>query len=208
MNFNRIIIYLQKFGTWLAHFFFLYILWIVFTVMGLGLLGLFPATSAVFYVIYNWFNKHTDIKILPTFTYFFKEYFFKSNIIGFISVGIGLFLIFDLRVSLLLIQSPVLYYIILFLSIIFLVITLYIFTVFSRYELNIKDTFKQSFFIAIASPIETIAMIICLVLIILLYWIIPLLAFLFGPILPIFLFVWFAYQACIKVENKNQEIEE
>lgn len=203
MTLNNVIKKLFKFGIWLSNFMLLQLLWFLFTLVGLGVFGVFPATAAVYQVVYKWITHHTDISIYRTFKSYYKEYFIRSNIVGLIAVGFTLFLYLDLRISILYIQSLIFYYFILLVLFSFLIISLYLYTIQSRYSLSILNTFKQSFLIAFTSPLETLAMVISLIVILVLFWKLPFLAILVGIPLLIAPLVWFAYQACIKVEKKK-----
>lgn len=203
MTLSSLIEKLLKFGMWLSNFMLLQLLWIVFTIVGFGIFGIFPATAAVYQVVYKWITKHTDISIYQTFISYYKEYFKRSNIVGLITLGILLFLYLDLRISLIYIRSFIFHYFILLILFIVIIISLYLYTIQSRYSLNISNTFKQSFLIAFTSPLETLAMIVCVALVSMLLWQLPFLAILVGVPLLIAPLVWFTYQACIKIEKKK-----
>lgn len=78
-------------------FAYLQILWILFTVLGMGLLGVFPATYALFTVL----NEHEDLTAKRTFRLFYQTYsssFIKINKAGliwqvmFLLISINLFI--------------------------------------------------------------------------------------------------------------------
>src|SRR5699024_6062368 len=81
---------------------------------------------------------------------------------------------------------------------------LFLFPVFVRYELKTFYYLKQSFLIAIAQPLESIAMIFCLFCIYFLFSVIPLTLIFAGSSLFAFPISWLALQAFKKVEEKNQ----
>ena len=54
-------------GTWLARLMFLNALWFLFTFLGLGIFGIFPATASLVYIMYKWFDEDTEIPIFKTF---------------------------------------------------------------------------------------------------------------------------------------------
>lgn len=56
--------------------------WLVFTVLGLGVLGLFPATAALFYIARQWVLGEHDDPLIPLFASRFKAYFIKANMAG------------------------------------------------------------------------------------------------------------------------------
>ena len=67
---------------WVMKFTYVNILWITFSILGLFVLGLFPATTAMFAVIRKWVLKLPDIPTFKTFTSAYKKEFLKSNVIG------------------------------------------------------------------------------------------------------------------------------
>lgn len=191
------------FGNWLAKVMFLHLLWVVFTLLGLVVFGISPATAALFSVIHKWFDDHYEIPIFKNFYTVYKEQFLKSNGLGLILAGIGLFLYVDIKISQNMIQS---FYFHIFLLIIFffyVVVALYFFTIFSRYKLNFFYYFKQTFLIAIARPFESIAMIVSLVLLSYLFSYLPVLFVFAGAGITACPLVWFGYRACVQIEEKK-----
>lgn len=56
--------------------------WLVFTALGLGVLGLFPATAALFYIARQWVMGEQDGNLIPLFANRFRAYFIKANMAG------------------------------------------------------------------------------------------------------------------------------
>lgn len=81
---------------WIMRLAYLNILWGLFTVLGLIIIGFTPATIAMFTVFRKWLKKETEIEIFETFWSTYKEEFFKSNIFTIIIGTIGLILLVDL----------------------------------------------------------------------------------------------------------------
>ncbi len=135
------------------------LLWIFFSVIGLVIFTLFPATIAMFTVINKLINieENEDIKVLPIFWQSFRSEFFKANGYGIFFVVIGCFLYIDfiflkLHNEQLQILFPLLFLFIL----VFCVTLLFFFPVYVHYKLGYFQYLKQSFFIAMTSPVETI----------------------------------------------------
>jgi uncharacterized membrane protein YesL len=190
-------------GDWLAKMMYLHFLWVLFTVLGLGVFGVFPATIALFTVIQQWFKKEVDTPFFKGFYSVYKDQFLKSNTSGYTLVGIGAFLYLDMTISQTYIQS---FYIHLFLLIIFFVYLLtflYFFPVFARYRLNFFSYFKQSLFIAIARPPETLAMVICLFLLYYLFRFLPIAFFFVGSSIIAYPLAWFSFRSFLQIEQKK-----
>ncbi len=56
-----------RFAVWVTKFAYLNLLWIAFSLLGLGLFGLFPATAAMFAVVRKWINGEKDIPVFHVF---------------------------------------------------------------------------------------------------------------------------------------------
>ena len=56
-----------SFCEWVLKFFYANLLWFVFTMLGLGVFGFMPATTALFSVTRKWIMGKTDIPIFKTF---------------------------------------------------------------------------------------------------------------------------------------------
>ncbi|KAA0550187.1 DUF624 domain-containing protein [Bacillus sp. BGMRC 2118] len=67
---------------WIMKFAYLNILWVVFSLVGLLVLGLFPSTTAMLAVCRKWIMKQPDIPIFKTFWETYKKDWIISNIIG------------------------------------------------------------------------------------------------------------------------------
>ncbi|ASN04170.1 YesL family protein [Virgibacillus necropolis] len=200
---NGIFKWFYDIGNWLAKVMYLHFLWIIFTLIGLVVFGIAPATTALFSVIHKWFEEDFDIPIFKNFYSVYKTQFIRSNGIGIIMIALGLFLYFDIRVSKQLIQSFYLHIILLVISFLYFITVLYIFPVFARYELKFFFYFKQSFLVALARPIESIAMIISLFLLYYLFSFLPILLIFMGSSIIAYPLAWFAYRACLQIEEKK-----
>lgn len=188
-------------GNWLAKIMYLHILWVLFTLLGGVVFGLSPSTASLFRVIYKWFDEDFDIPIFQTFYTSYKAHFMKANGLGLTLIGTGLFLYFDLNVSKQFVESFALHLVLLIFIFLFFITTLYVFTIFARYELSFWNYFKQSFFIALARPMETIAILISLLLLFYLFRYVPVLLFFMGSSIIAYPITWFSYLGCIKIEE-------
>src|SRR5690625_6922967 len=65
------------------------LLWILFTILGLGIFGIFPATIALFAVTRKWVMGDRDIPVFSTFWQTFRKEFLKSTLLGWVLFVIG-----------------------------------------------------------------------------------------------------------------------
>lgn len=195
------------FGNWLAKVMFLHLLWIVFSLLGLVVFGIFPATAALFSIIHRWFVDDYEVPIFRNFWVTYKKQFFKANGLGMILTVIGFFLYWDIKISQHLIQSFYFHAVLLAVFFVFFVVVLYFFTILDRYELKFFQYFKQTFLIAIARPLESIAMVVSLILLSYVFYYVPVLFFFAGAGITACPLVWFAYRACVQIEEKKLEVE-
>ncbi|TGG93479.1 DUF624 domain-containing protein [Natronospirillum operosum] len=61
--------------------------WLLFTALGLGVLGVFPATMAMFYVARHWVTGEQDVPLWHTFQSRFRASFWRANLGGWLVVG-------------------------------------------------------------------------------------------------------------------------
>jgi uncharacterized membrane protein YesL len=179
------------------------ILWLIFTLLGAVIFGLFPATAAMFAIIRKWLIGKEDVPVFKTFWNYYRDEFFKTNALGLIFSVTGLLLYLDFKI----IDFHNEVFNRIFLTVMFLfasiytVILLYIFPVFVHYDLKLLQYIKNAFLIGIANPIRTALMVLCLITAYYGLKIAPgLLPFFSGSLLSILLMT-FAYQSINKVER-------
>ena len=125
------------------------ILWILFSIVGLGVFGLFPATTAMFAITRKLIIGENNFKIFPAFWKYFKQDFLKANGFGiFILITIYL-LYFDFKFVAQSNNFQFLIPILLFILISFIVTLIFLFPVYSHFKLRFFQYIKQSFLIAI-----------------------------------------------------------
>lgn len=201
---NKFLNTITNIGAWIANFFYLQLFWVAYSVKGLLVLGIFPATLAAVQVIYKWFESmEFDFPIHQTFKAAYHEDFKQANIIGYLSLLVVAILYIDLRVSNVFIQSIFLHTMLLFFSFAVLSVGLYLFTVMSRYDYSVKNIFKQAFFVALATPINTLAAGIGLVLSVALLSNYLFLGIFFGVPIILLPMVWFTYKGILVAETKK-----
>lgn len=82
---------------WIMRFGTLSLLWLSFTLSGLVVFGLMPATAAMFSVGRKWVDGEEDFSIFPMFLASFKRDFLKTNLLGLVLLSLALIIFVDWR---------------------------------------------------------------------------------------------------------------
>ncbi|WP_130859552.1 YesL family protein [Gracilibacillus phocaeensis] len=137
----------------------------VFTLLGLVLLGFFPALIACFAVIRKNMLYDQDIAITKNFFSEYKRYFVKGNLAGAFFVTVCLLLYVNFSIAQVIgnewIQLS--YYPILLVSILCLIVSIHIIPLSLHYRNNWKTTIKNACLVIFIKPINTIFLIASLV---------------------------------------------
>jgi len=197
-----------NFALWATRLAYLNLLWIVFTILGLGVFGITPATVAMFAVVRKWVHKDRDIPIFKTFWEVYKKEFVQANILGMILFLIGYLLV--IQFNILFHQESMMYKIAAFsvvaLMILYTIILTYVFPVFVHFKLKTFDYLKWPFIIGIVHPILTVVLIVGIaVLVTIVYNTIPALLFFFGGSVLAYLLMLGANETFHKYEADNDD---
>lgn len=155
---------INQIGEWIFRLTLLNLLWLAFTVLGAGVLGVFPATSAVFAVIRQYRLGHKEVYLYQCFKDYFKQDFVQANVLGYLFVGMIIVAWIDYR-YLLSLQNYWLVSISMLLLIATLVIILgamMVFAFFVHYDLPLRKTLTNPFRFMINHLRRTFVMIILL----------------------------------------------
>jgi uncharacterized membrane protein YesL len=190
---------------WITRFAYLNLLWIVFTLAGAILFGIYPSTTAMFAVMRKWLRGHSDLPVFSTFWSYYKKDFWKSNHLGIYASIIFLFIFIDLfyiqsRASELMTWThiPIFVCILLFIFLLF-----YLFPVFAHYDLPVLSIYKQAFLMMLISPVQLFLIAICLVAFLFINTTFPALAFIFGFSFYSFITSWLASTSFRRLEAKQ-----
>lgn len=191
---------------WISKFAYLNVLWIGFTVVGLGVLGIFPATISMFTIIRKWIMGETDTPIFPTFWSTYKSEFIRSNGLGLVIVVVVGLIVLDLvfmkntgdgvTVAL---QIPL--YMLIFAA---AMTIFYLFPVYVHYELKMKHLIKNAFFMMLIHPVENLVMITGIAAVFLVVKFLPGLGFFFGGSLSAAIIMAACYLVFMKIDKKKQ----
>jgi uncharacterized membrane protein YesL len=146
---------------WITRLAYINLLWLLFMILGLFVLGAAPATVAMFTLIRKWIMGESDLSVFTTYWETYKKEFWKANSLGFILAGIGIILYLDWRLISSLQGSlyPILMGCLIGVVFLFLVITLFIFPVYVQYEYKTLQYIKTAFLLGISYPLYTMVMI-------------------------------------------------
>ncbi|GEN86169.1 YesL family protein [Oceanobacillus sojae] len=173
----------MRMGTLGFNLIYLNLLWAAFTLLGGIVLGIFPATAALFAVVRKMILEDEDAAVFPEFITHFKASFKTSNILGYIVSFIGLFLLIDFRIVQNISQESMqvlLFNLILIIGIFYLVAMLYIFPVYVHFDLKWNEYFRYACILTIARPLQTIMLAAFVAAVIYLYILVPALVFVLG----------------------------
>jgi uncharacterized membrane protein YesL len=151
---------LYRISEWIMRFAYVNILWISFTFFGLIIFGFFPSTAALFAVVRKWVLKQHDIPVFKTYWFAYKKEFAKSNLLGLVVMLSGFLLYSNIRIieATTLQVVKLLYIPNVIVILIFFLTLLYIFPVFSHFEVRLVEGVKNAFILMTINPIATFCM--------------------------------------------------
>lgn len=196
-----------RFGEWALKLFLLNLLWFIFSVLGLLVLGIFPATAALFAVMRKLLMQSEDISIFKLFWNSYKNEFLKSNLLGFVISFIGFLLYIDYRVlqqlsvNILHQSLTITLFILIFL---YLLVSIYIFPIFVHFNMSTFGYIKHAFILAIARPLKTLLVIVGLAVILYVLRLVPGLIPVFGVSLFSLLIMKGASYSLPEINNTSQ----
>ncbi|MFB3160238.1 YesL family protein [Neobacillus sp. 179-J 1A1 HS] len=187
---------------WIMKLAYINILWISFSLLGLIVFGLFPATTAMFVIVRKILMDKDEIPILKTFWESYKSEFFKSNLLGLILTITGYILyidIFFLRNTTGFIN--LLYYPSLMLALGFVLTLFYVFPTLVHFDLSILQVIKCAFVIMLMNPLSTVLMVIGSFAAYLLMTTIPGLIPIFSGSILSFVIMWASFIAFSRIKK-------
>ncbi len=155
---------LTRFAEWFSRLAYINLLWILFTIVGLVLLGFIPATVAMFTVIRTWLkgNLNPPNTVFQLFWKTYKQEFIRSNLIAFIPFVLGYILYIDIFVfefpDTMLMQSV--QFIIYVLSIYYLLAISFFYPIYVEFQLKWLQFLKMLFLMPFVAPFRGLTMII------------------------------------------------
>lgn len=192
---------------WIMKLAFVNLLWLGFSLVGLIVLGIMPATVALFTIVRKWLMKETDIPIFRTFFQTFKKEFSNANKIGLLMAVIGFFLYFDFT-YLKMIGGSVQFALsipLCIITILYIITFLYLFPVYVHFEIKMFQYIKNSFYIGILNLHLTALIIAGIVLLSFFFRFLPGILPFYSMILVAIIVMWGAGQAFRRIEAKQKK---
>src|SRR5699024_12349313 len=151
MKNNGFVTIMMNIGNWIVYLAHINFMWLLHSLMGLFILGIFPATVSILSIIRFQLKQGNTTSIWNIYHRVFKKEFIKSNIVGFLYLIIGVITYADFKF----IQMQdnfifmTLSYTVLILLIIYGVIGLFLFVLFVHTMFSVKDCLKYALLISI-----------------------------------------------------------
>ncbi|WP_449538158.1 YesL family protein [Ferdinandcohnia sp. Marseille-Q9671] len=204
MSFEGLIWKVYRIAEVITRVLYINVLWVAFSLVGVLLLGFFPATAAMFSVVRKWMLGEKDVPIFKTFWQNYKTEFIQSNVIGYVLVLIGALLYLDLRFF----QSSegvitqLLSFLFLFLFLLYFIVLLYIFPIFVHYQFKTLEYIKYALIMAIGRPLQTLMMVTGSLLVLTLLRMVPILTIYFGGSILCYVLMWISIKSFPKEETQ------
>lgn len=196
-----------RLGTWAFNLFLLNLLWFFFTCTGLIVLGIFPATAALFAVLRRTIIEDNDLPVLKLFVRNFRTEFIKANLLGYLYVLFGLVLYMYFQVVQLIsynqLQS-IMVNITVVISVLYFITSLYVFPLFVHFDQKSFQYLKNALILAVGRPVRTIMMLLGLLLLTYICFRITVLIPVIGISLSCYVIMWTALKSLPK-ETKTLE---
>lgn len=173
----------MKIGTLGFNFIILNLLWFVFTILGVGIMGLFPATAAIFSVSRDMVFYRDYDGIIKKFINFYFKNLIMPNIIGYFFVILLTLLYFNTRI-IQLIGIRSLYIALMSITSIIGIITIIafiqLFPIFVHFKFKWYTYIKQSYILTIAKPVNTVVIVVLLAINFFIHYLFSVLIFFLG----------------------------
>lgn len=194
---------------WIWRFAYLNLLWLGFSVLGLGVLGIFPATVALYAVLRKWVSGQRDISIIKLYWSTFKQDFLRANLLGYILAAFGFLVWYNFQYLAIATGSEHRLILIFWLIAVALLILLivFLFPVYSHLKLPLLRYIPTTIKIALSSPLALITVGVGLWVAIQLFFIVPGLIPFYSVSTTGWLIMWSTLHAFKRIDRKKERIE-
>ncbi|WP_229776470.1 YesL family protein [Alicyclobacillus cellulosilyticus] len=186
---------------WFTRLLWLQVLWMAFSLLGLVVFGLAPATAGMFAVARKWVQGQTDVGVFRTFWSSYRREFIPANLLLYLMAAIGGVLAVDLWFFR---HHQGLWYAVMNLAVLcvllaYCVVLVYLFPAFVHYQTRLLGYLRIAFALGMVQPLRTILLLVALfVMVTMVRGLIP--AFSISTWAVIIM--WVAYGAMRKVEAR------
>ncbi|KMY49918.1 YesL family protein [Peribacillus loiseleuriae] len=194
---------------WIIRLLYLNLLWVVFTILGLVVAGIFPATVAMFSILKEWIHEGKNVRVFNLFLNIYKKEFLKANRLGIILFIISIIFFTDwlftnqLSGTLGMITKGAL----LGSGFVFGITLLYVIPVYLQIDGKVFTTIKLAFLIGITYPHYTFIMMISVASLMLLSFLLPMAGFLFFASGLGCVLTFFSMHLIRKIEDRTKKIQ-
>jgi uncharacterized membrane protein YesL len=143
---------------WISNLVYVNVLWICFTLMGLVVFGLMPATTAMFHITRKWVRGERDFSIFQLFWSTYKSEFFKIQGLGIVYAIIGFFLIFNFTFFSDH-QIVIGKFFVIGLLVIYFLSLLFLFPVYVHFDMKLLEYLKSTFVISSAHIFQSLVIV-------------------------------------------------
>jgi len=179
------------------------LLWILFTILGLGLFGVFPATIALFAVTRKWVMGDRDIPVFSTFWQTFRKEFLKSTLLGLVLFVIGYIIYVDLALLPTGGFLDVVRWGLVVCGLLYIIILFYIFPLYVHFDWKNRLYIKYALLLGASHPHYTFLMLIGIGALYYIVMSIPGLLPFFSVSILAYIMMWTVYQIIKNMEKKQ-----
>lgn len=188
-----------------AHFVLLNLIWIICC---LPVVTIFPATAALFAVVRKWITEGTDAGTVRLFFGKFRENFRKSFLIGlgWMVAGVILYVDYSILLQYDIAMKSAIFGILVFASLVYVFMSLYIFFVLVHFELSIVHTLKNALLLSVSHYFHTLLCLAVVGIAIAVSVYFPLLLIVMGSVSAFILYSIF-HQLTARMEKRKEQAQ-
>jgi len=161
MRGQQIVTTLDRIFTWITRLVVLNVLWVFYTLIGLIVGGIFPATLTVLKISRKWIMGEDQFPIWSTFKQEYRKEFAKSNLVGWILTIAGMILYLNYLVLKGMGDMNIVFYVAFYLLILFyLNLVIWSFPQLVHYNGKVKHFFKNAIILGFGRFHYTIAIVV------------------------------------------------
>ncbi|EAR68616.1 YesV [Bacillus sp. NRRL B-14911] len=190
---------------WIMRLAILNILWVIFTLVGGVVLGLFPSTISLFEIARKYQKGEWDTPIFSHFFSAYKKNFLKGNRLGLILITAGTVLFIDWHLFSAMNGLPfqVLAALVVVLAILYVIVLLHIFPIYVLHEFTIMQCIKYACVLGVYRPLSTIGIGMGGILLYLIFSTFQPVLFFFGASLTSMVIMWISGNTIINMKKKS-----
>ena len=193
---------------WIVRLAYLNILWILFSLIGLGIFGVGPATISLFAIVRKIHRDGTDISIWKEFNHTYRSNFWRANGLILVLAPIYVFIYMDYAIIQMYPESylvdNIVFPALVILSILILVLTCYLFAVYVHFELSFWANFKHALLVSVVFPLHTVMMVLGLFIFSIVFFLFPAISIFYLISVPTLIIQICALKAFGKLPRQEQ----